>query len=255
MLVHPSQDAGLSLTCDSSDWASGSILSQKEGDEFKPLVPGMDVELFCDVSQERCRPYVLSLYRRNFFGTLHNSSHPGVKAFVKLIGECFVWPNYKNKVAERSRCCIECQRGKVNRHVVSPSGSNTLPRKRFEHIYFDLVGLLPPSGGYTYFLTSIDCFSWWPEVITLRSIKAETVAYEFFSNWIARFGVPERLTMDQRKQFESMRFREFSILLGFKLIHTTPFHPESNGLVGRLHKQLKSAICAHSTNKWMLVLP
>ncbi|GFR16984.1 transposon Tf2-6 polyprotein [Trichonephila clavata] len=80
-----------------------------------------------------------------------------------------------------SRCCITCQRGKVHRHVVSPPGSYTLPRQTFEHVHFDLVGSLPPSRGYTYCLTCIDRFSRWPEVIPLRDIKTETVAYEFFS--------------------------------------------------------------------------
>ncbi|GFR32646.1 transposon Tf2-6 polyprotein [Trichonephila clavata] len=74
-------------------------------------------------------------------------------------------------------------------------------------------------------------FLWCSEVIPPRDIKAETVAYKFFSKWIARFGVPERLTTDQGRQCESILFQEFSSLLGIKLIHTTPYHPKANGLI------------------------
>ncbi|GBM69553.1 Retrovirus-related Pol polyprotein from transposon 412 [Araneus ventricosus] len=37
LLVYPSPDARLSLTCDASDRASGSVLSQEENGEWKPL--------------------------------------------------------------------------------------------------------------------------------------------------------------------------------------------------------------------------
>ncbi|GBN38103.1 hypothetical protein AVEN_260442-1 [Araneus ventricosus] len=76
-------------------------------------------------------------------------------------------------------------------------------------------------------------------------IKSETVALEFYANWIARFGVPERLTSDQGRQFESRLFRDFARLLGVKVVHATPYHPQANGSVERLHRQLKSAVWAH----------
>ncbi|GFR10441.1 transposon Tf2-6 polyprotein [Trichonephila clavata] len=62
--------------------------------------PGMDIELFCDVLQGKSRPYVPPEFRRTVFDTLHSLSHPGVKATGKLIGECFVWPDYKKEVTE-----------------------------------------------------------------------------------------------------------------------------------------------------------
>ncbi|GBN44942.1 Retrovirus-related Pol polyprotein from transposon 412, partial [Araneus ventricosus] len=180
---------------------------------------------------------------------------PGVKATVKLVGDRFLWPGYKKQVAEWTRCCVPCQRGKIQRHTVSPLGTYPVPRHRFDHVYIDLVEPLPPSRGYTYALTCVDRFSRWPEVIPLKDIKAETVAFEFYANWIAIFGVPERLTSDQGRQFESRLFREFSRLLGVKVVHTTPYHPQANGSVERLHRQLKSAIRAHTTERRTVVLP
>ncbi|GBO01107.1 Transposon Ty3-G Gag-Pol polyprotein [Araneus ventricosus] len=167
-------------------------------------VPGMDTELFCDISTGRCRPFVPKEFRRRIFETLHNLSHPGVKATVKLVGDHFLWPGYKKQVAEWTRCCVPCQRGKIQRHT---------------------------------------------------DIKAEIVAFEFYANWIAIFGVPERFTSDKGRQFESRLFREFARLLGVKVVHTIPYHPQANGSVERLHRQLKSAIRAHATERWTVVLP
>ncbi|GBM32633.1 Pro-Pol polyprotein [Araneus ventricosus] len=218
-------------------------------------VPGMDTELFCDISTGRCRPFAPKEFRQRIFETLHNLSHPGVKATVKLVGDHFLWPGYKKQVAEWTRCCVPCQRGKIQRHTVSPLGTYPVPRHRFDHVHIDLVGPPPPSRGYTYALMCVDRFSRWPEVIPLKDIKAETFAFEFYANWIARFGVPERLTSDQGRLFESRLFREFARLLGVKVVHTTPYHPQANGSVERLHRQLKSAIRAHATERWTVVLP
>ncbi|GBO39594.1 Pro-Pol polyprotein [Araneus ventricosus] len=171
------------------------------------------------------RPFVPKEFRRRNFETLHNLSHPGVKATVKLVADRFLRPGYKKQVAEWTRCGVPCQRGKIQRHTVSPLGTYLVPRHRFDHVHIDLVGPLPPSRGYTYALTCVDRFSRWPEAIPLKVIKAETVAFEFYAKWIARFGIPERLTSDQGRQFESRLFHEFARLLGVKVVHTTPYHP------------------------------
>ncbi|GBM37273.1 Transposon Tf2-8 polyprotein [Araneus ventricosus] len=170
-------------------------------------VPGMDTELFYDVSTGRRRPFVPKEFRRRIFEILHNLSHPGVKATVKLVRDRFLLPGYKKQVAEWTRCCVPSQRGKIQRHTLSPLGTYPVPRHRFDHVHIDLVGPLPPSRSYTYALTCVDRFSRWPEAIPLKDIKAETVAFEFYANWIARFGVPENLTSDQGRQFESRLFR------------------------------------------------
>ncbi|GBM45660.1 Transposon Tf2-9 polyprotein [Araneus ventricosus] len=180
-------------------------------------VPGMDTEFFVTYRLED----VVLLFRRSFadgfLRPFHNLSHPGVKATVKLVGDRFLWPGYKKQVAEWTHCCVPCQRGKIQCHTVSPLGTYPVPRHRFDHVHTDLVEPFPPSRGYTYALTCVDRFSRWPETIPLKDIKAETVAFEFYANWIARFGVPERLTSDQGRQFESRLFREFVRLLGVKV--------------------------------------
>jgi hypothetical protein len=60
---------------------------------------------------------------------------------------------------------------------------------------------------------------------------------------------------DQRCQFESKFFEELCRLLGIKYLRTTVYHPASNGMVERLHCQLKAAIKCHNTSNWVAVLP
>ncbi|XP_057330861.1 uncharacterized protein LOC130671157 [Microplitis mediator] len=43
-------------------------------------------------------------------------------------------------------------------------------------------------------------------------------------------------------------------MCGIKHLHTTPYHPQANGLVERLHRQLKAALLCHQES-WYDALP
>ncbi|TNN11539.1 Retrovirus-related Pol polyprotein, partial [Schistosoma japonicum] len=51
-------------------------------------------------------------YRSVIFDTLHNLSHPGVRATRKLITERFCWPKMNKDTKEWARTCMACQKNK-----------------------------------------------------------------------------------------------------------------------------------------------
>ena len=106
-----------------------------------------------------------------------------------------------------------------------------------------------------YCLTCVDRLTRWPEAFPLQDIDAETVASVFISTWVARFGVPLRVNTDQGRQFESLLFHELNSLLDTRHFRTTAYHPAANELVERMHRQLKSAIKCHATDRWTDCLP
>ena len=75
-------------------------------------------------------------------------------------------------------------------------------------------------------------------------MEAATCADAFTANWVARFGVPARLTSDQGRQFMSELWRNLCSQLGIEQLNTTAYHPQSNGMVERAHLQLKNALKA-----------
>ena len=85
----------------------------------------------------------------------------------------------------------------------------------------------------------IDRFSRWPEAVPIIDMQAPTVASALLSNWIARFGVPLKIMADQGREFVSRLFEELCRFLGVKHLRTTGYLLVSNGMVERLHRQLK----------------
>ncbi|BHF76736.1 hypothetical protein SprV_0501983500 [Sparganum proliferum] len=210
----------------------------------------------CDLSTAYERPFVPATLRRQVFNALHNLSHPGVRATVKLITDRFVWPNINRDVRCWTRSCLPCQRAKAHRHTITPPGTFATPDARFSHVHIDLVGPLPPSNGSTYMLTCIDRFTRWPVAASIPEISAETVAKAFLTHWVSKFGVPATVTTDCGSHFNSTLFRELTSLLGTNRIRTTAYHPQANGLVERFHRQLKTSLMAQpDPSRWSDHLP
>ena len=213
--------------------------------------------LFVDVSNGPARPFVPLSYRRRIFDVVHGLGHPGVERTRQSITEKFVWPNIKHDVCKWARECVACQQAKIQKHVVPPIADFAVPPKRFQHLHLDLVSM-PPSNGFSHLLTVIDRFSRWPIAIPIADMNAETVIDALTHNWIAVYGVPEVITTDRGSQFSSQIFTQLLKNWGIRHIMTTAYHPESNGMVERLHRRLKESLVALGQGErllWFWKLP
>ena len=140
------------------------------------------------------------------------------------------------------------------------SSSNSaipIPQRRFSHVHVDLVGPLPfSSDSFSYILTMIDRTTRWLEAVPLKEMTASTCTAAFMSSWAARFGVPTTLTSDRGTQFSSATWQQLCARLGIQHIMTTSYHPQANGMVKRVHRQLKDTLRAREAGaEWPEYMP
>lgn len=171
------------------------------------------------------------------------------------ICESFFWPGAPWDVRNFCRSCDQCQRmgykGKVKPVPLCKVPVFTEP---FSRVAIDIVGPLNPSSaaGHKYILTLIDYASGFPEAVALRDIDAISVS-EALLEIFSRVGIPKSVVSDNGKQFRSELMAQLHKLLGVKPIFSSPYHPQGNSRVERLHSTLKSSlrkVCAEKPRDW-----
>ena len=115
---------------------------------------------------------------------------------------------------------------------------------------------MPPSQGFRYLLTMIDRNTRWLEVSELDNISASAVVSGFLQTWVSRCRVPVTEVTDRGCQFTGELWSTM-----YKKLHifhwtTTSYHPKSNGIIERVHRNLKDSMRAKCTSSsWTSELP
>ena len=214
-------------------------------------------QLWCDISTGHRRPLVPLSWRRKVFMAVHTLAHPGIRASRRLLSTRFIWKGMASDVGNWCRECSQCQRAKVTCQPTAPVQPIPVPNRRFTHLHVDLVGPLTASTeGFTHVMTIIDRTTRWVEVIPLTSTTATACADALVAGWISRFGVPAAVTTDRGVQFTSAVWKILCQRLGIQHHLTTAYHPQSNGMIERFHRQLKDAMRARlAARDWPSHLP
>ena len=77
----------------------------------------------------------------------------------------------------------------------------------------------------------------------MRYQTANTIIGAFEENWIFRgHGVPDIVLSDQGPSVDGQEFRKFCKLLGIEKRHTTPYHPQADGMAERNIGTVKQVI-------------
>ena len=167
------------------------------------------------------------------------SGHLGEAKMLHKTRERFYWPGMLRSVSDWCRICPSC----AARKRPSQKRCGPLPNLKagypLEVIAMDIVGPFPISkSGSKYILVVSDYFTRWVEAFSIPSQDAVTVANRIVDSVFCRWGVPSQLHFDMGAQFESQTIQEISKILGINKTHTTPYHPQCDGLVERLNRTI-----------------
>ena len=160
------------------------------------------------------------------------------------------------------RRCDICQRNKKTGKSTTLSGGNLQVGRPWQQVGIDLVGPMPvTSRGNKWILVLTDHFTRWQDALPIPNATTVEVAKALDERVFAYFGLPEILHSDRGTQFESEVLSELCDLWRVQKTRTSPYHPQSNGVVERGNRTLGDALrCllnehGHEQSHWDELLP
>jgi IS30 family transposase len=128
--------------------------------------------------------------------------------------------------------CKACQ--KLSHHYRAPTQPSQLiaPSWPLQWWGIDIVGKHTlAQGNCTFAIVAVEYFTKWDEVKPVTNITSATIQKFFLQNIICRYGVPQQITIDNAKYFDSAMFKDFCHQVGMKVSFASIYHPQSNGAV------------------------
>ena len=99
----------------------------------------------------------------------------------------------------------------------------------------DYLTLEPSKGNIENVLVITDHFTRYALAYASKTQTAQATARILWDNFICHYGFPEQFISDQGRNFESDLIQELCKIAGVKKLHTTPYHPQSNGQCERFN--------------------
>ncbi|KAK7910160.1 hypothetical protein WMY93_014844 [Mugilogobius chulae] len=226
-------------TCFEKLEANANVNANVTGKEQFTVVDG--VLYVSDGTQKRlvvpapCRQLVMQVAH-----TLPWAGHFGRHKTYLRVSARFYWPRMYQDIQAYCTTCPICQKTaptrKSDRALLHPLPVISTP---FRRIAMDIVGPLVKSArGHQYILVVCDYATRYPEAFPLRTITAPAVL-RVLIQLFSRVGIPDEILTDQGTNFTSRLLQLFHKQLGITALRTTPYHPQTDGLVERFNQTLK----------------
>ena len=261
LVVASRQDATLTTVC---EWVqSGAAPAWSE-------CSGLSPELRCwrlqfgnlSVDTEGASQLVVpSRERQDMICRFHDSlfaGHLGVSRTANRLLDRVYWPGLRQDVRSYLVSCAVCLARKSPCPRRAPMGHVDVGH-RWERVAMDLLDMsVTTPKGNQYVLVMVDCFSRWTEACPLPDKMALSVADAFFQHIVCRFGIPSVIHSDQGREFENKLMQELCLLCGAHKTRSTPYQPESDGMVERFNRTLLMMLAmfaAENRDDWDDLLP
>ena len=202
-------------------------------------------------------------YRETVLLQYHDGALGGHRSTRRTLGALlkkYYWPDIERDV---KRWCNECQicvsRRDTQRKRAVPLRPIPPPLAPMEITAMDVLGPFNlSSSGNTHIIVFCDYFTKWPEAYPMPNQKAETIAQIFVEHIVYRYGVPKKLLTDQGTNFTSDLLTAISRIFNILRIYTSPYHPQTDGLVERFNRTLANMLSSYTNAKqtdWDLHIP
>ncbi|MCO5558355.1 hypothetical protein L7F22_011936 [Adiantum nelumboides] len=170
----------------------------------------------------------------------------------KILLSGYVWPSLHIDVQHWCKSCHNCQVN-GNKHSLHGPRQLLLANGPFEKWGIDAMGPLPRTkNGKLYFLVAIDYMTRWVEAQSVTRVNEKTVNRFVYTHICCRFGTPLEIVSDNGPGFRKGLLTEVCEELHILHRHSTPYYPQSNGLVEKANGIIAGIIRKMVKNKTKL---
>ena len=128
------------------------------------------------------------------------------------------------------------------------------PNFAWHTVLIDLIGPLPKSNHqHLYIIVAIDHLTKWVESRSVSNLGAITVAVFIIETIIHKHGCPQFILTDNATNFTSFVLPRLNKLMTIRGVLSTPYHPESNGMVEQVNstfERILRKITTKHPSKW-----
>jgi transposase InsO family protein len=189
-------------------------------------------------------PYLPSSMVHSLLIAMHDDPYQGghfsTDKMLSKIRSRYWWPRMRTAIQLHVHACTLCQQYNYNRQKkpghLRPIPPTAIP---FHMIGMDFCGPFVESpSDNKYVLVVTDLFTHYVTAIALPACTAELTALTLFRHIFCKYGVCSTLLTDQGSHFNNNLMRALQHLVGYNHILSTPYHPQTNGVVERFNASM-----------------
>ena len=181
-------------------------------------------------------------------GDLH-SGHYGTQRIYSTLRLKYYW---KGMYRDCKNFVVSCQKCNTRKNPTNPVKAplQPLPPARInERWAMDIVHMPVTPRGNKYILTFTEYCSRYVEAFPLQNTQAVTIARILVNEICFRYSPPQKLLSDLGSNFISEIVKETCSLLGIERIYTSPYHPQTDGLLEKFHSTLAKNLSMYVTRE------
>jgi len=204
------------------------------------------------------------LYKRSSYGmllvpTLSNRNmvmnevhdghgHFGQEATYQRARRHYYWPKMYDDLKKLIKTCHECQVcDKKMKKARSKWPITTI--FLFQRLGLDYIGPLTESiSGNKYILVLMEYYTKWPMAFPVAEADAVTTAEILYREVFCNFGPPSEILTDRGTHFANKLIADLCRVVNVRHKFSTPYHPQTNGLVENMNGTLINILRKLSLN-------
>ena len=160
--------------------------------------------------------------------------HSGIDKTKVLVKRQLFWPSLASDAQEHVLSCVQCQANKLDRRRQNPPlVPLQAPNRCWDVVGVDLITSLPKTalGQDAIGVFSCQCSKGVRLVPREVALNAPGFAQLYFESVFVHYGMPSRIVSDRGTTWNNAFFRELFSYAGIQSSLSTPYQPQTNGLV------------------------